>query len=109
MKKTRLIALNVLPVALMIALIPLIQNDYLLTLAYAAVIAVSLSIKTCRRDFTAFFFGLIALTASEYFFVKTGAEVFTRRTLFGAMPIWLPVLWAYSFIAIKRVLAALDA
>ncbi len=46
--------------------------------------------------------GLIAITLSEYFFINTGVETFARQSLFGVMPLWLPLLWGYGFVAIKR-------
>ncbi len=108
MQKTKGILLNSLPVILMIALIPLVRNDYLLTGLYIAVIAVSFLIHREKHDLIALLFGFIVLTISEYFFVATGAEIFLRNSLFGVMPIWLPVLWGYSFTAIKRSIRILD-
>jgi hypothetical protein len=46
-----------------------------------------------------FFFMLI----SESIFISTGIEIFLRNSLFGLMPLWLPFLWAYGFVAIKRL------
>ncbi len=45
--------------------------------------------------------------ASEYFFISTGVETFIRNSLFGVMPLWLPILWGYGFIAIRRGVEAL--
>lgn len=45
---------------------------------------------------------------SEFFFVSTGVETFVRNTLFGIMPIWLPFLWGYGFVDIKRAIQILD-
>lgn len=44
----------------------------------------------------------------ESIFILTGVEVFQRNSLFGIMPLWLPFLWAYGFIAIKRTIRILD-
>lgn len=92
----------------MIGLIPFITNDYILTLIYIVFIAVTLLIKREPGDLLAIFFGLIIITFFEYIFVKTGVETFNRNTLFGVMPLWLPVLWAYGFILIKRGLNILN-
>ncbi len=92
----------------MIGLIPLVRNDYLLAGCYIAIIVLSLLKKRERGDVTVFLFGLIALTISEYFFIKTGVETFTRTSLFGVMPIWLPILWGYAFVAIKRSIKILE-
>jgi hypothetical protein len=46
--------------------------------------------------------------ASEYFFISTGVETFARNSLFGLMPLWLPFLWAYAFVVIKRAVIILS-
>ena len=102
------IFLNALPVVIMIGLIPFIQNDFVLTLVYAAIIFVSFLVKYEKRDYLFLLFGLGVITVSELFFVSTGAEVFTRASLFGLIPLWLPVLGAYAFVAIKRSIIILD-
>ncbi|MBN2052170.1 hypothetical protein JW756_01585 [Candidatus Woesearchaeota archaeon] len=60
-----------------------------------------------QRDFLFFIFGFIAMIISEYLFVSTGVETFVRNTLFGLMPLWLPFLWAYAFVAMKRAIIIL--
>lgn len=107
-KKVQKIILQALPIVLMVGLIPIITNDYFLLLAYVLLAGVFLSIKREKNDFFAYGFGLIAITISEYFFIQTGVETFNRNSLFGIMPIWLPFLWAYAFLVIKRSLRILD-
>jgi len=89
------------PVLFMIALIPFVKNDFTLAGIYIAIIAVS-AIRYTHKDFAFLIFGFVMLLACEYLFLLTGVENFERRSLFGIMPIWLPVLWAYVFVAIKR-------
>ncbi|MDP3402856.1 MAG: hypothetical protein Q8S35_02785 [bacterium] len=103
MKKLLDIILNSLPILVMIGLIPLIANDYLLAFLFLLVIVISLTIKRTPLDLTALIAGAILMTIAEYLFVSTGVETFTRNSLFGIMPIWLPILWAYGFVAIKRI------
>ena len=87
----------------MVGLVPLVENDYLLTLIYIFIIFVSLRIiKARRNDFVALIFGFVMMTVFEYVFISTGVETFVRSSLFGLMPLWLPFLWAYGFVAIKR-------
>jgi hypothetical protein len=86
----------------MLALIPLIKNDYLLTLFYLIIILVSLLIKYEKKDIIFLTFGLIAMFLGEVFFLKTNVETFNRNSLFNIMPLWLPFLWAYVFVIIKR-------
>ncbi len=108
MRKINKVLLNILPVLVMIGLIPLIQNDYLVTLLYIVLIILSFKIQKTKNDFLVFWVGLIGMTLSEYIFISTGVETFTRNSLFGLMPLWLPFLWAYGFVAIKRSIEILN-
>ena len=65
-------------------------------------------LKCKKNDLIALFFGLIVITFFEYIFVSTGVEIFTRNSLLGIMPLWLPFLWAYGFVAIKKSLEILN-
>jgi hypothetical protein len=107
MNKVLYILLNTLPILLMISLIPFIQNDYLLTAVYAAIIVIALTVHREPKDIIVFSFGFVIMIASEYVFVSTGVETFIRNSLFGLMPLWLPFLWGYGFIAIKRCVRVL--
>jgi hypothetical protein len=80
------------PVLLMVGLIPLIRNDYILTALYGLIIIVSFFIKMEKNELTLFVFGFVVMTISESLFISTGVETFTRNTLFGIMPLWLPFL-----------------
>jgi hypothetical protein len=102
MRKLGYIFLNFIPTLIMIGLIPLIKNDYLLTLVDIGIILIALWVRREPKDFTILVFGFVMLTFSEWIFVSTGVETFTRRSLYNIMPIWLPVLWGYAFIVIKR-------
>jgi hypothetical protein len=102
MKKSLHILLNALPVLVMIGLIPLVSDDYLLTALYTGIIIASLAFKRYPHDLLVLAFGFCIMIVSEYLFIKTGVETFNRTTLFGLMPLWLPFLWAYGFVAIKR-------
>ncbi len=97
-----------MPVILMIGLIPVIKNDYLLTLIYVVIILIFLKLISAKRnDFIVLFFGFIIMIISEYFFISTGVETFIRNSLFGIMPLWLPFLWACGFVVIKRSIVIL--
>lgn len=109
MKKIVKVIIESSPVVLMVLLIPLIANDYYLAATYIAITATSFLIKRERNDILIFFFGLIVMTISETFFLMTEVETFNRTTLFGIMPIWLPLLWAYGFVAIKRGIRILES
>lgn len=102
------IFLNAIPIILMIALIPVFKNDYVLTSVYIIIIAIAFIIKYRKKDYLFFIFGFVIMMISEFYFISTGVETFKRNSLFGAMPLWLPVLWAYGFVAIKRSIVILD-
>lgn len=108
MKKVLKIFYNAVPVIIMIGLIPIIQNDYLLTIIYIVIISIFLKIISANKaDFVVLVFGFLIMTIFEYLFISTGVETFVRNSLFGLMPLWLPFLWAYGFVVIKRSVAIL--
>ena len=105
---TRIIA-NALPIVGMILLVPLVENDYVLTAIYIAVIITALVIKNDKKDRVFLIFGFFASFIAETLFISTGTEAFNRTSLAGIMPLWLPVLWAYIFMAMRRAVEALNA
>jgi hypothetical protein len=109
MRKLLKIFFNSVPILIMVGLIPLIQNDYFLALVYIGIIFISLFIKHERNDISVSIFGFFIMITFEYIFINTGVETFTRNSLFGAMPLWLPFLWSYGFIAIKRSVLILNS
>src|SRR5438128_2115051 len=102
MSKIYKIFLNAVPVLAMVVLIPVIQDDYWLALVYIGIIGVSFRMKRERGELKIFVFGFFAMIFFEYIFVSTGVETFYRNSLFGLMPLWLPLLWAYGFVGISR-------
>lgn len=106
--KIEKIVLNVIPILVMIGLIPIIQNDYVLAVFYVLIIFLSFEIRRDKGDIFIFFFGFFAMFLSEMVFISTGVEIFVRNTLFGLMPLWLPFLWGYGFVAIRRGIKILD-
>lgn len=101
---------EVLPIIVMICLIPIVLNDYILTVIYIFITLVSLFIKRERNDILIWMFGfIIIMIISESFFINTGVETFLRHSLLNIMPLWLPFLWAYGFIAIKRSINILSS
>ncbi len=90
-------------VVIMLALVPTIKNDYALTGIYIVFILSAVVFKKERSDFMFLTIGLFGLMLGEYFFVSTGVETFNRNSLFGIMPLWLPFLWAFIFLSMKRV------
>lgn len=108
LNKIFLIAKNILPIFIMILLIPVIKNDYWLTIIYIIIIAASLIIKYEAKDLLFLAFGFIMMTLSEIFFLNTGVETFNRISFLNIMPFWLPFLWAYTFVVMKRSIKILN-
>jgi len=102
------IFLNTIPILIMIGLIPIVKNDYWLALVYAAIVVVAWLIKYEKKEYIFLLFGFFGMMISEYFFVSTGVENFNRNSLFGLMPVWLPLLWGYGFVVIKRAIRILE-
>lgn len=105
--KIRYVCQETLPIVLMIGLIPFVLNDYILTALYVSIIIVALLIKREKHDLLILSVGFFIMILSETFFITTGVETFLRHSLFGIMPLWLPFLWAYAFIVMRRALAIL--
>ena len=99
---------SMLPVVVMIALIPLVRNDIVLAVIYTLFILVTLAIRQDRKDLVLLGVGLVIPTIGEILFVATGAEVFTRDVLIFGIPLWLPLLWGYVFVMMRRGVAALE-
>lgn len=102
------ILLYITSVAVMISLIPFVENDYVLALIYLGFILAIISIKKQKKDILFLAFGLVGMTVSEIFFIKMGVETFNRQTLFGLMPLWLPFLWSYAFLIMRRCIHQLE-
>lgn len=100
--------INAIPVLLMIALILVIASDYLLVIVYLAIISLAFVVKCERNELGIFVAGFVLMIVFEYLFVTTKVETFARNSLFGLMPLWLPLLWGYGFVAIKRGVRILD-
>lgn len=109
MKRVALFLGEAVPLLIMLALIPLVADDALLFGVYLGVIVVSITMRRRRYDVLAFVLGAIIMTFAELLFLTTGVETFMRDSFLGVMPLWLPLLWGYGFVAIKRVLATLFA
>ncbi len=102
------IAYELIPVVFMITLISYVENDYILTGVYVALISSLFLFKMEKRELLIFTVGFAAMIFFEWLFVSTGVETFTRTSLFGIMPLWLPFLWAYSFVIIKRIIKIIE-
>lgn len=108
MHKSIVILKETVPIFLMIGLVPLVKNDYVLTALYCVIICCMFIIARKKYDGIVFIVGLVSMTFFESIFLMTGVETFIRNSLFGIMPLWLPFLWAYGFVVMKRSLAIIQ-
>lgn len=95
------IFLNFIPIFLMIGLIPLVKLDLVLTSFFAVIIVISFLIRYEKNEYIYFLIGFILMFIFEYLFIATGVEVFEKATVL-AIPFYLPVIWGYGFVVIKR-------
>jgi hypothetical protein len=107
-RKTLKIIFEAVPVIIMIFLIYIIKNDFILLGCFTLIIFASFFIKLEKKDILVFFFGVIIMTFFEFIFIGAGVEIFLRNSFFEIMPIWLPILWGYGFVAIKRIIKILE-
>lgn len=108
MKKSTEIFYNALPILAMIGLVPFILSDYLLAVVCIVIIVGTFLVKRVRYDLTIFAVGFFTMILVEGLFVSTGVETFNRNSLLGIMPIWLPVIWGYGFVSIKRLIEIIE-
>jgi len=92
----------------MISIINWVSDDYILAGIYILIILADMAVRKRKHDTVALVFGFFAMTMFEYLFVTTGVETFTRQSLLGVMPIWLPILWSYGFVSIKRAVEIIE-
>lgn len=97
------ILLYFLVIVIMISFVVFIKNDYILTVIYLGIIIASITLKKERTDLLVLIVGFLGTLIGEYLFISTGIETFSRTSLLGIMPLWLPFLWSYIFLAMKRV------
>lgn len=90
-------------IVIMISFVVFIKNDYVLTIIYLSIIVASITLKKERTDLLVLIVGFLGTLIGEYLFINTGIETFSRTSLLGIMPLWLPFLWSYIFLAMKRV------
>ena len=108
MQHAKAIALAVIPALIMIGLIATLRDEVLVSGLFVVIIAISLAVHYERHDWIFILIGFFIYPVFEYLFVSTGLEVFSERGLLGVMPLWMPLLWAWGAVAIKRVLHHFD-
>lgn len=98
------IVVQTIPVLLGIILTYLFwRNSILLTLIYAAAIVVILRIRYYPGDISALLYGFLLGFLVEVIGTSfSGYQSFTNPDFLG-IPIWLPIVWAYGLMAMKRI------
>ena len=109
MSAARQILQEAFPIILMLALIPFVRNDYYLAASFIAITVVAFLVEYRRKDLVLFLIGSLIFSLGEALFIATDIETFKRTSLFGIMPIWLPILWGYIFVALRRAVVVLDS
>lgn len=102
------IFIQTIPILIMVGLIPLIKNDYNLTGVYVAIILIAFILKKQKGDLVFLTVGFFSMIFFEWIFISTEVETFLRNSLFGIMPFWLPFLWAYAFVVMRRAVKILE-
>ena len=97
------ICLYFITIVAMIGLAVFVENDHVLTVIYLGVITITFVVKKERADLLILSVGFLGTLIGEYLFVSTGIETFNRTSFMGIFPLWLPFLWSYIFLAMKRV------
>ena len=100
---TKKIILELVPIALIMIFVFLFYlNNLILTLLILAVIIVSLLVNFQKHEVWIMIIGTPIIMIIEYLLVRSGAESFSNPVVFG-LPIWLPFIWAYGLVVMKRI------
>lgn len=104
MDKLLKVSLETLPIILGIFLSYLLwQNTVLLFLVYLTLTLGLTYLHKDKQEFIIFAYGIFIGTLVEVAGTQvSGYQSFTKPDFLG-IPIWLPVVWGYGFIAMKRI------
>lgn len=102
-KTLKYIIVEILPLFFALGVLLLIGNELLMTAVIIAIVLISFKIQYKKNEWKLFFIGLILGLSFELF----GDAIYKLQTwqqtsLFG-LPLWLPVLWGYGFVIIRRI------
>lgn len=103
------IFLELIPIFIMFIFIRLfLMNNLILTSLMIITIIISLFVKYEKKEYILMIAGAVLMTLIEILFVNTGAEKFTNPLFFG-IPVWLPIIWAYGLVVMKRIVLLLNS
>ncbi|OGF76773.1 hypothetical protein A3E62_00965 [Candidatus Giovannonibacteria bacterium RIFCSPHIGHO2_12_FULL_44_29] len=104
MTKTLKVFIETLPILFGILLSYLFwQNSFVLFIIYIALSVVLILRHRDNSEFAIFIYGIIIGGLVEVIGTQvSGYQSFTEPDFLG-IPMWLPVVWGYGFVAMKRI------
>ena len=80
-----------------------VQNEIIIFIALSIVIGITFKISYQKNEFKWLIIGIIIgilLEIGGDYFYKL--QIWTSGSFFG-IPIWLPILWGYVFVIVRRI------
>lgn len=103
MKKTLEIIKEFIPILIGFIAIWIIRQEIIISIILILILLLTFKIKYNKNEIYLFIFGIIT-----GFVIEVGSDLIYKLqywengSLFG-IPIWLPLLWGYGFIFIRRI------
>lgn len=98
------IFLETVPIIIGVALTYFLwENNLLLTIVFTAMLTATLTIKRYPGDIFALIYGSVLGFALEVFQTSIAKfHSFSNPDILG-IPIWMPLVWGYGFVLMKRI------
>ncbi len=102
-RKISEIAKNSFALFAMLIIFYFIKSETWITVLMLALILVAFKLKYERGEWKVLFFGMVL----GFFFEIAGDAVYKlqnwNHTLLFGIPLWLPLMWGYGFVLIRRI------
>lgn len=79
------------------------RNNFLLFVIYIFLILLLIYIHKDKSELVIFIYGVVIGTIIEVIGTQISGYQSFAKPDFGGIPVWLPVVWGYGFIAMKRI------
>lgn len=79
------------------------QNNVLLFILYIVLTAMLIYIHKDKSEFIIFAYGVVIGAIVEIIGTRVSGYQSFANPDFGVIPMWLPIVWGYGFIAMKRI------
>jgi len=94
---------ELIPLFLALVVFIFIKNEWLIALGVLVLLLITFKIRYYKNEYKIFIFGIII----GFIFEVSGDYIYKLQywesaSLFG-VPVWLPLLWGYGFIFIRRI------